>query len=265
MGMKKLQMAAVSLLAAAGITATAGGAAFASSPSHEVPESQAYVSGNDQWKFVNNGHEVIDNQVFGPDVHNTLHNKADGPNFTLSRSDTPTFSWNAWPTIFYGCWYNVCSQHRVLPEPVSHIHSIWLTDRTYFPSHGSGNDAMDFWFNKTPTKTASQHPDGAEIMIWTRWRNVSLQGAHLIRLPGHTFWFATWTAHVDGTSWTYLQFRLYHQNNNFTNFNADILLKYCIEHGYIKSSWWATAFDNGFEDIQGMQGAQISQFTIRGF
>jgi hypothetical protein len=245
---------------------------------HEVSESQTYVSGNDDWKYVDNGHMVLDNQSFIPGVSETLFNHGDGPNFTIGHSITPTFDWNAWPTLFYGCWYTVCARHGVLPEPVYKLHSIPVTEQTNFPSTASGNDALDMWFNKEPTTTAPLHPDGAEIMLWNRWsHNEGVPSAFvpwnpktpgnfgIIYASGHPFWFATWGGIDNGRTWNYLQFRLPEQSSDLSNFNADILVKWCIHEGFIKESWTATAFDAGFEVVQGDLHAAITNYNIKGF
>jgi hypothetical protein len=260
--MKLKHMIAAPIAAAALVAGTAG-AALASNRVDDNVSTLTSTTGHEQWKWVNGGHEVVDNQVFSPPTKNVLSNTNDGPNFKLIHSYTPVYNWNAWPTIFYGDWMGVKAQHGLLPAKVSSIHSLWLTDRTSFPKNAVGNDAMDFWYNKT--SDALHHPDGAEIMIWVRWQHVGGANQQLVKFPGHRFYFEHWRTCQDGTCWNYLQFRLYKQSDNFTNFNAEILVHYCEEHGWLSSHWYNTADDNGFEDVQNMQGAGISKFTIRDF
>jgi hypothetical protein len=248
------------LVAAAGILTGAGAAtAHASTGGHRVPDLQTTLT-NHQWKWVDGNQYVLYDDVFGPGDVQNLYNRDDQTNFTITKSTTPEFAWNAYPSLFMGCFYGVCSKGAPLPEQVRDIHSLSeiLVTR---PKLGVGNDADDFWFNKKGV--SGGQPDGAEFMIWINHPGEpGDEHYRTVRLDG-TYWrIAEAHVHKFGTSWNYIQV-VDTTHHNYLLVNLIPFLHYCEARGWIHRNWTAQSFNAGYEVVKGGAGTTTKWYRLR--
>ncbi len=264
--------------------------------SARVPDGTSYVCGHGAWKYVAHNTMVLRNDTFtdttAPTRHNLggvgdfecLFNSRDGSNFRITREVQATFAWNAYPELFTGCWYTICTQHTKLPLRVEYIHRlrVWWWDR--YPRSMLGNEATDFWFTRYSPHRGGRdyghHPDGAELMIWLDWNGIPGPsiGQHGFLYNGY-YWgigeHRTWIT-VNGvtTYWNYIQMRRLgvptyshglrvNRQPSLTNYNLMPILKYCIRQGWIRRAWWASAFAAGNEVIRGGTGVHLLLYQLR--
>ncbi len=241
--------------------------------------------------YVDNEQMVLRNDTYGPGARMCLSNENDGNNFRVTSVHFPTYNWNAYPELFTGCWYGVCSRKTMLPMPLSRLHRLTMTLWTRYPASTIGNDATDWWFGmRKANTTCGCHPNGAELMIWPDWSGqitgarvgqTSYPGGPYVTIGRYLWWFVEYrtTQKVPGgtTTWNYIQFRrigVWRQKDgtsfvavpsepSFTNYNVMAILRYCEREGWIKSSWWATAFAAGNEVVNGGTGIHLLRYQLR--
>lgn len=229
---------------------------------NRVPNAQTKLCAPRSWKWVDGGLYVLYNDVFNSKDVQCITNNKDESNFKIVKSTTPQYAWSAFPDIFNGCWYNVCSQKGPLPEPLSKLHSLTETLYTKYP-HGKqvGDDADDFWFSKG--LVGDSHPNGAELMIWSDWHYPSYPGAKLIKINGRRWWLGEYRTTQNGVSWNYIQLRAYHPGpNRLVNLPIVPIIKYCERQGWIKKSWYATSFNAGDEVVKGGVGVETYAYRL---
>jgi len=155
------------------------------------------------WKDLAGG-LVLRNDDFAD--HECVHNDNDGPNFRVRRSTAASAGPEngAWPDIFAGCSYGVCSPGTVLPRRWTRLRPrISLTVRIV-PA-GRWDAGLDIWFGKTPA--TSGQATGAEMMIWLAQRGVAGRGCQPAVLAGHRWCYQHWVTGHDGRHWNYILFR----------------------------------------------------------
>ena len=275
------------------------------SPRGIVPDRQSKICGHEAWKYVDDGEMILRNDTFADTARATrrnpqgvgdtecLYNRNDGGNFTITKSRQIKYTWNAYPSLYDGCWYSVCSKGTLLPMRVSDIHRLTMDLWTRYPASTVGNDATDWWFSTSMKRArAGLHPNAAELMMWFDWSprlGGPVPGQANYRNPrvpdyyrtigGVLWWIWTYrtTQQTPGgtTSWQYIQARrigVWHRRGgrtylrnprhpSLTNFNVMPLLDYCIRHGWISRSDVATSWPAGNEIVRGGVGIRLLRYT----
>lgn len=245
-------------LAAAAMTAVLPPAV----PSVQVPPGTAVLCQPRSWKYVDGGRYVLYDDVFaGSGATVCIRNRGDAANYAIT-TDTGPYGWDAYPDLFEGCQYTVCSQHSALPAQVAALTSAVLTLRTGFP-HGFGSDATDFWLWKTSPGDSPGHPDGAEIMLWLAWRGEPPYGGSVVTIDGARWYAEHWLARADGTAWTYIQIRrLAGGPPSVTGLNLLPVFRFCETQGWISASWWVSSLDAGDEVVTGDDGDADLDYSL---
>jgi|SRR5580700_7126195 hypothetical protein len=228
-----------------------------------VPDAQTQLCGARSWKWVDNGWYVLYNDVYNSSDSECITNANDGANFKVVKSTTPDYAWNAYPNLFNGCWYNVCSQQGPLPEPVSKVKSLTeILTTNYDNVKGVGNDADDFWFSTG--LVGDHHPNGAELMIWANWHGVPTpSSAQLVNISGRRWWITEHRTTQNGVSWNYIQLRAYNPGqNDLARIPILPIIQYAEGRGWISKSWYATSFNAGYEIVQNGVGNQTTTYRL---
>lgn len=179
--------------------------------------------------------------------------------FTVSQADNklPTNGAPAsYASIYKGCHWGSCTTDSHLPIQVSNIASV-KSQWNIKTVPGAWDSSYDIWFNSTPT--ANGQPDGAELMIWINHSGApqpfgSQTGAASIEGAKWNVWSAYqgWNtiSYVDTTPTQSVDFDIKH-------FIAD-----AVARGQIKSNWYLTAVEAGFELWQGGAGMTSNAFSV---
>jgi len=95
-----------------------------------------------------------------------IHNSGDRDNFTITQRPgfDPAGREVAFPHIFRGCAWKICSPNAGIPIKVSAIGHLVTTWHTRENASGTWNAAYDIWFGKRRMTTGQA--TGAELMIW---------------------------------------------------------------------------------------------------
>jgi hypothetical protein len=149
--------------------------------------------------------------------------------------------------------------------------NIWLHTKTTLQSSGSYNAGYDIWFEPTADTTgARQSYGGAEIMIWNaakrngRWiYNGPGRYYGKVKLDGMT-WNVNGSRVGSGShSWMRIYFvatrPLSYFNGSFNPFMAK-----AGHLGYLKSQWYLSGLDYGFEIDKGGAGLAVTQHSVTG-
>jgi hypothetical protein len=233
-------------------------------PAVQAPAGATKLCGNREWERVSGGQEILYDDVF--DASRTrlcISDRDHGSGFVISSSRTPRFAWQAYPNLFTGCWYTVCSAGP-LPAEVSRIRSASLTLYTRYPA-GSGSDATDFWFNKTRPGDQRRHPNGLELMLWGAWRGVPTGGVVAYPVIDHLRWMVeSWRAGQGGVHWRYVQMRRlgYHRWPSVSDLDLLPILHFCEARGWLMPWWWAASMHAGFEVVRGGRGDRILRYSL---
>jgi hypothetical protein len=259
-------------LTLAGLTAIAGQATASASiypppgfppltfqrAGHHAPDNTPVLCSKREWEWLRSG-LVAYNDVFERGYSQCIQVRPSG--FRVSRARTG-WTWGAFPNVFLGCEYGVCSRTPLPQEPVRDIASMSMTLYTRFRGI-AGNDATDWWFDRGRPGRSLSHPDGAEIMVWLAWRDVPMRGGFVVRLDGQRFYVEHWLTSGHGASWQYIQLRWlgWHKHPS-ARLNMLTVLRY-IEHvGWLRPSWYPSSLDAGFEIVHGGVGDRILRYAV---
>jgi cellulose 1,4-beta-cellobiosidase len=183
--------------------------------------------------------------------------------FTVTRAKfpanpSPTY---AFPNIFTGCEWGVCTPSSGLPARVAALRKPQVTVRTSGNPAGGWSAAVETWFSKH--RLVSGQANQAELMVWlrARWYHAS----HVVvRLGGVRYYVAHWIAnHGTGTTWNYIQFRRVGPVTGVTGLKLEPFIRYAIRHGWIKRSSWIDNVEAGFELRAGGRGLAVTRFAAR--
>jgi len=206
-------------------------------------------------------HYVVRNDNFGHFAE-CLTNRNTSPNFAVTSSGAhggvtePV----AFPNIFAGCSWGICSPHTRLPLRVSKIKSLVTTWQTNTKAKGIWGAGYDIWFARRPV--ISGQNGGAELMIWLNSRGFG-SGAWPVVTVDHQKWHLEhWVTHGHGKKWNYIQFRRVKPTSKVTGLNVREFIAAAERHGLMKSDWWLTSVEAGFEIWRGGVGLATTQFSV---
>jgi hypothetical protein len=229
---------------------------------------------NHAWKLQNepnNGPaQIVYSDVFTP-VTVCLDDVPDiGSGFTISGS-TAEKPWAAYPNIGQGDQWGTRPPGSWLPyhpnadgDPVASV----VTNAVQ--NQGNHNAAFDLWFNRTRDAWVGQN-NGAEIMIWTdchdtcfRWYN------WYVTIDGIRWGVRVWTSHQSepsgtGISWLYTAYVALTPRDSVHGLYLNPFLQNAEGHSRLKSSWWLTGADYGFEIGPGSAGLYVRDYSLTGF
>jgi cellulose 1,4-beta-cellobiosidase len=194
-----------------------------------------------------------------------IHNSGDRDNFTITQRPgfDPAGRVVAFPHIFRGCAWKICSPNAGIPIKVSAIGHLVTTWHTRENAPGTWNAAYDIWFGKRRMTTGQ--PTGAELMIWLNHhgRCCALQhGAPKVWIDGRPFRLSHWIARHNGLSWHYIQFRMIHKTWHVDHLRLRPFIRRCVRLGLIRPWWWMENVEAGFELWSGGQGLATTRFGV---
>jgi hypothetical protein len=204
---------------------------------------------------LNNGEFTVQNDVWGASTTQCI--TANGNSgFTVSTSAANQSSVAAYPSIYKGCHYGVCTSNSGLPMLVSNV-----TDANYSWSVGgmvSGNFdvAAEAWFSPS-TNSTNGYNGGAELMMWLNYQGMQPSGSQIatVNIGG-----ATWEVWYSNIGWNYIAYR----RSGASSFSGNLLdfINDAVSRGYIQRSWYLHDLEAGFEIMSGGQGLTVNSFSF---
>lgn len=204
---------------------------------------------------------VVRNDNFGG-KDECLSNQNGWANFKvrISKAGARGVESLAYPDIFRGCSWGVCSPGSGMPVRVSRLKA--LNTSWYTSLHASGRwaAAYDIWFDRT--RKLSGKNDGAELMLWINTRSFGdASRAPVVRID-HTRWYVLHWVVRRGRTWNYIQFRRVRPANHVHRLALRPFIQLCKRYGWIGRSWWLTAVEAGFEIWRGGAGLATTRFWV---
>ena len=196
-----------------------------------------------------------------------ITNRALLPNFTVVKRPgiDPDGFVSAYPDIYRGCLWHVCSPNARIPvqaKQIGRLHSTWHTRQD---AGGDWSAAYDLWFGKREMITGQAN--GAELMIWLgrHGRCCGLnKHAPVVKVSGYKFHLMHWHHFSQqwGVGWNYIQFRLVHPRTRVDSLDLKQFISKSIRRGLIRKSWWLENVMAGFEIWRGGEGLATTKFSV---
>jgi hypothetical protein len=186
-----------------------------------------------------------------------------GPHFLVSlqavryRHREPV----AFPDVFMGCAWGVCTAGSDMPVRVSALRRPATSWHTSLQARGTWNAAYDIWFGKHDMMT--NQANGAELMIWLSIRGLAGVRAPILRIDNARWYLLHWIASQNGTSWNYIQFRRVHPVSGVSDLQLAPFIRAAERLGWIRPSWWLLNIEAGFEIWNGGRGLTTRSFWAR--
>jgi hypothetical protein len=207
-------------------------------------------------------HFIIRNDNYGG-MRECLTNRNDWSNFTVTRSSAGGGNGEpvAYPDIFLGCSWGLCSPHSGLPRQVDRLRSLVTTWHTVQNAPGQWSVGYDIWFNRT--HRVSGQDDGAELMIWLNSKGFSPNRWPVVMVDHIAWHLAHWVTGPAGRRWNYVQFRRVHATTHVERLNVQPFIRMAERYGFVRRTWWMTSVEAGFEIWHGGAGLGTTSFWAR--
>lgn len=168
----------------------------------------------------------------------------------------------AFPNIFYGCSWGICSPGTKLPRRVSRLHRLVTSWYTAGRPRGRWDVAYDIWFARR--RHASGQDRGAEIMLWLRTSGLGRPARHGLLIDRHRWQLEHWltTNPASGDHWPLIIFRMIHPRGDVKHLALMPFFRHVEAMGLLNRSWWLTAVEAGFEVWRGGTGLRTTSFWV---
>ena len=170
----------------------------------------------------------------------------------------------AFPDIFYGCSWGICSPGTRLPRRLSRLRDPVTSWYTAGHPPGRWDAAYDIWFAKRPSTGGQDH--GAEIMLWLRTGGLGrAAAAHSLLIDRRRWQLEHWITRnpVSGDRWPLIIFRMVRPNGYVRHLALMPFFRRVEAMGLLQRSWWLTAVEAGFEVWRGGTGLRTTSFWVR--
>ena len=170
----------------------------------------------------------------------------------------------AFPNIFYGCSWHVCSPSTRLPRRLSRLRNpvtSWYTDGR---PPGRWDVAYDIWFARR--RSTGGQDRGAEIMLWLRTKGLGgPTAAHSLLIDRRRWQLQHWTTTnpASGDHWPLIIFWMIHPRSHVTHLALMPFFRRVEGLGLLRRSYWLTAVEAGFEVWRGGTGLRTTSFSVR--
>lgn len=206
---------------------------------------------------------VVRNDNYGGS-HECLANVNRWANFTVATSAARRSGSEpaAFPNIFYGCSWGICSRGTGLPRRLSRLHRPQTSWYTRGRPPGRWDVAYDIWFARQ--RHTSGQDRGAEIMLWLRSKGLGRPSGHGLMIERHRWQLEHWTTtnRASGAHWPLIIFRMISPHGFVSHLHLMPFFRRAEDLGLLNRSWWLTAVEAGFEVWRGGAGLRTTSFWI---
>jgi hypothetical protein len=206
------------------------------------------------------GKYVVRDDTFGAQ---TVLTNDGGQAFTIKSGGGAGY-WSAYPNIFVGCQYSICSGDNPLPIQVKDINYAMTDFDTVQKWTGSYNAAYDIWFDAHGDPDSGTNAN-TELMIWISHPGISMSISGNYWIDGRDYGIAQWwhkpTPKSPGT-WRYIAFVAYTQHQYVNNANLVNFFQAAENAGALSRNSYLTSVDAGFELRWGAAGNRVHYFSL---
>jgi glycosyl hydrolase family 12 len=182
----------------------------------------------------------------------------------LSAARRAGYEAGAFPNIFYGCSWGICSRGTTLPRRLSRLRHPVTSWYTAGRPPGRWDAAYDIWFARH--RHTSGQDRGAEIMLWLRTGGLGRPAAtHGLLIDDQRWQLEHWTTtnRASGRRWPLIIFRMIHPRGYVKRLALMPFFHTAEALGLLHRSWWLTAIEAGFEVWRGGTGLRTTLFWAR--
>ena len=205
---------------------------------------------------------VAQNNRWGASTEQCITAAGSGVGFTVDTArHTNTTGPASYPSIYRGCVYGYCTVKSPFPRKVSdlgNLRSSWVTSRPTAGGTQQYNTAYDIWFD--PIATQAGRNTGAEMMIWlnrTSWVQPIGTKRYEITLAG-----ARWEVWYGRIDLPVISFVRKTPVTSVSSLPLTDFVREATRAGVVKSSWYLTSVQAGFEPWTGGTGLRTSSFSV---
>ena len=204
---------------------------------------------------------VVRNDNYGH-LPECLRNTGGKPNFSVVASGAKVKHYEpvAYPNIFVGCSWGICTSHSHLPLRVSRIRSLVTSWHTKTKSTGTWSAGYDIWFDRHRSKSGQS--GGAELMIWLNAHDFAAGKWPVVKVDGMRWYLEHWVTSGHGKHWNYIQFRRVQGTSKVSDLNVRPFIAVARKHKLIERRWWLTSVMAGFEIWRGGVGLRTTNFMV---
>jgi hypothetical protein len=209
------------------------------------------------------GHFWVRNDFWGT-TGMCMASSGDKSNFTVvaTRANRIHGQVMAYPYIFSGCSWGICTPGSGLPARASTLRDPESTWRTTAKVGGIWDASYDLWFDRN--RMTNGQARGAELMIWINSSNIAPFTKRTVWIDHVAWYIDSWrTKHSGMPSWRYIQFRRVHPVSQVTNLRLGPFIRRAERLGYVQRQWWLLNIEAGFELTKGGAGLKTTYFTAR--
>ena len=208
-------------------------------------------------------HYIVRNDNYG---HFTecLTNRNGLPNFAVVRSGARGGLMEpvAYPNIFVGCSWGLCSPHTRLPMRVSKVKAVVTTWHTKMKAKGTWGAGYDIWFARKRVTSGQSGGARSHGRSGLTSSGFGVNTWPVVTVDHQKWHLEHWVTHGHGRKWNYIQFRRVHSTSKVTHLNVKAFMTAAERSGLLKRSWWLTSVEAGFEIWRGGQGLSTTQFAV---
>ena len=204
-----------------------------------------YLVQNDRWGATTQ--QCITPFDTGFSVDTALHTNNKGP--------------AGYPSILRGCNYGYCTAASPFPVQVSKlgtVRSSWSTKGPTATGTQQYNTAYDIWFD--PKANNAGRNTGAEMMIWlnrTSWVQPIGKPYYDVNIGGAVY--TVWYGKTDLPVISYVRKQA---TTSVTNLPIEAFTRDAMLRGVVRSSWYMTSVQAGFEPWTGGTGLRTNSFSV---
>jgi cellulose 1,4-beta-cellobiosidase len=200
-----------------------------------------------------------------------MSNSGKQTNFTVTKAGRNQLNGAvmAFPYIFTGCSWGICTKDSGLPARASTLKDPQSSWSINAKAGGIWDASYDLWFSRH--RITNGQARGAELMIWLNSSNIAPSSKKTIMVDGANWYFDTWKTPVrGGFTWRYIQFRRVHPTSQVKNLNlgafiraAELIKAPRVQGGgaLVRPDWWLMNIEAGFELTRGGAGLATKSFS----
>jgi cellulose 1,4-beta-cellobiosidase len=207
------------------------------------------------------GRYIVRNDNFAGRIE-CLSNAGLGPNFTVARSAASSRGpeSDAYPDVFYGCSWGLCTHGSVLPAQLTRVREARASSSTDDRAGGRWSTAFDIWFGRHRSGFRAQ-ATGAELMIWLDARDFPPPPGPRLTIDHRRWYLYHWVGRLDGKQWNYIQVRAVHPVTRVRKLELLPIIDHLVGMGLIRRHWWMLNVESGFEIWSGGTGLAMRSFS----
>lgn len=227
------------------------------------PNGSAIPTGIAQYDVENSG-------SVGASACVTVNQTPGADNFVVSNTayTGPAASqFIGYKAIYTGCKHAVCLEpgYPAVASTVTSEPTSWSFN---FSSPGKFDAVYDSFFDQasapSPACAAVGNPDGAELMIWLNWQNVSVENSTPltpVTIAGTTYQVYPATKTDGGCTWNRIVFLRSTPTTSVSNLNVAPFIQAAISDGLIAPTWYQQFLEAGNEIWSGGNGIGTTSFS----